>query len=206
MIVAQNGTLDHVPRSRFPVIVTQMAPSTMFQDPDLRAITQPWLALSVLFGSCRPRSLPELSDPWHSSPVLVLVRSISRLPGYQPPRWPLFLVLGPFVLVLVQCISRSPATAMAPRPCPHIPIPCDCHASWHPRPCPRPCLVHQQVACLPAPTLDPLSLSLALSSPSSSGPSAGRLFTSNLVGPSVHVLGPVVLVFVWSISRSPVYQ
>ena len=46
-----NGTLDHVPRSRFPVIATQMAPSTMLLDPDLRAITQPWLALSVLFGS-----------------------------------------------------------------------------------------------------------------------------------------------------------
>ena len=61
------------------------------------------------------------------------------------------------------------------------------------RPCPCPCRVHQQVACLPATSLDPLSLSLGLSSSSLSGPSAGRLFTSNLIAHSVLVLGPVIL-------------
>ena len=104
--------------------------------------------------------------------VPVLVRSISGLPGYQTPRWPLCPRSCP-VYQQITCLS---ATAIAPSTMSQILI---ITADGTFRPCPRPCRVHQQVACLPATALDPLSLSSALPSSSLSGPSACRLVTSN---------------------------
>ena len=163
-----------------PVLVRVLWPSAWFPSPCSYPVHQlvAWLPATAL----APLS-SSLSGP--SAGRLVT----SNLVG------PSVLVLGPVVLVLAgpsagrlvtsNCNgtldhvprSRLPVIATPDGTLDHDPDP-DYHGRWH------------------LPTL----------SPSLSGPSAGRLFTSNRIGPSVLVLGPAVLVLVRSISRSPGYQ